>query len=109
VRRRVMPQVDLVAGLADYPTILDNHAPDRVLSRGGVGFAGDSESPLHPVNIGIFLGHSQLRSRPLRKKRRTPSLAAIHDECAYPPVSEAPSASRLPRVARQVERPIEIA
>jgi hypothetical protein len=38
-----MPEIDLVAGFADDPTVQDDHASDRVFSRSRLGFARDGE------------------------------------------------------------------
>jgi hypothetical protein len=62
VRRRVVPQINLVAGLPDYPAVLDIHAPDRVLSRGSLGFASNGKRSLHPINTGIFRSRHCLNS-----------------------------------------------
>jgi hypothetical protein len=46
VRRRVVPEVDLVTGFADNPTVLDDDTSDRALSCRCSGFPRPGKRPL---------------------------------------------------------------
>ena len=53
VRACVVAKIYLVAGLANDTAIVDDHAPNRVLSRRIRSFTRKSQSVLHPVSIVI--------------------------------------------------------
>jgi hypothetical protein len=57
MRCRVLPEIDFIAGLTDYPPVPHDYTPDRILFWACSGIARNGKRPPHPVSVDISQGH----------------------------------------------------